>query len=162
MSAQPNPALDSMYQQIILDHYKHPQHHGLLEDFDAEVHHVNPTCGDEVTLRVKVEDGKVVDVSYDGQGCSISQASTSMMSAAVKGQTLDEVRRLIAAFKALMSIHESKLEGEGDGSDLADELEGVRLGDLEALQGVVKFPVRIKCATLAWNTLQQGLDEPGA
>ena len=82
-----------------------------------------------------------------------------MMSAAVKGKPLDEVRQLIRAFKALMSIHESKLEGEGDGSDLAAELEGVRLGDLEALQGVVKFPVRIKCATLAWNTLQQGLDE---
>ena len=94
-----------------------------------------------------------------GQGCSISQASTSMMSAAVKGKSLDEARQLIRAFKALMSIHESKLEGEADGSDLAADLEGVRLGDLEALQGVVKFPVRIKCATLAWNTLQQALDE---
>jgi nitrogen fixation NifU-like protein len=84
-----------------------------------------------------------------------------MMSAAVKGKTLEETRRLIRAFKALMSIHESKLEGdgEGDGADLAGELEGVRLGDLEALQGVVKFPVRIKCATLAWNTLEQGIDE---
>ena len=99
------------------------------------------------------------DIKIEGQGCSISQASTSMMSAAVKGKQLDEVRRLIRAFKALMSIHESKLEGDGDGGDLAAELEGVRLGDLEALQGVVKFPVRIKCATLAWNTLQQALDE---
>jgi nitrogen fixation NifU-like protein len=85
-----------------------------------------------------------------------------MMSAAVKGQSVAEARRLIRAFKALMSIHESKLEGESDGSDLSDDLEGVRLGDLEALQGVVKFPVRIKCATLAWNTLQQGLDEIAA
>ena len=85
-----------------------------------------------------------------------------MMSAAVKGKPVDEARQLIRAFKALMSIHESKLEGEGDGSDLAADLEGVRLGDLEALQGVVKFPVRIKCATLAWNTLQQGLDESAA
>jgi len=82
-----------------------------------------------------------------------------MMSAAVRGKSLDEVRQLIRAFKALMSIHESKLDGVGDGSDLAADLEGVRLGHLEALQGVVKFPVRIKCATLAWNTLQQGLDE---
>src|SRR5476649_2733666 len=91
---------------------------------------------------------------------SSSQASTSMMSAAVKGKPLDEVRKLIRAFKALMSIHESKLEGDGgDGSDLAADLAGVKLGDLEALQGVVKFPVRIKCATLAWNTLQQALDE---
>ena len=88
------------------------------------------------------------DIKIGGQGCSISQASTSMMSAAIKGKPVAEVRQLIRAFKALMSIHESKLEGEGDGSDLAAELEGVRLGDLEALQGVVKFPVRIKCATL--------------
>ncbi len=98
------------------------------------------------------------DVRTAGQGCSISQASTSMMSAAVKGQPVDDVRRLIRAFKALMSIHEAALEGEDDGDEGA-ALDGVRLGDLEALQGVVKFPVRIKCATLAWNTLEQGLDE---
>ena len=85
-----------------------------------------------------------------------------MMSAAVKGKSVDEARALTRAFKALMSIHESKLEGDGDGSDLDRDLEGVRLGDLEALQGVVKFPVRIKCATLAWNTLQQGLDDSAA
>jgi nitrogen fixation NifU-like protein len=119
----------------------------------------NPLCGDEVVLYLLVEDGKVADVKIEGQGCSISQASTSMMSAAVKGKTVEEARKLISAFKALMSIHESKLEGESDGTDLQAELDGVRLGDLEALQGVVKFPVRIKCATLAWNTLQQGLDE---
>ena len=121
----------------------------------------NPLCGDEVVvfLEVDIDRGIVHDIKIQGQGCSISQASTSMMSAAVKGQTIDEARRLIRAFKALMSIHEHKLEGESDGSDLAADLEGVRLGDLEALQGVVKFPVRIKCATLAWNTLQQGLDE---
>ncbi|MDQ1447902.1 MAG: nitrogen fixation protein NifU, partial [Actinomycetota bacterium] len=122
----------------------------------------NPLCGDEVVLYLEVdpETDTVSDVKIAGQGCSISQASTSMMSAAVKGKPLAEVRQLIRAFKALMSIHESKLEGDGDdGSDLAAELAGVRLGDLEALQGVVKFPVRIKCATLAWNTLQQALDE---
>ncbi|MCI0637410.1 MAG: iron-sulfur cluster assembly scaffold protein, partial [Actinobacteria bacterium] len=101
----------------------------------------------------------VRDLKISGQGCSISQASTSMMSAAVKEKSVPEARKLIRAFKALMSIHESKLEGESDGSDLSAELRDVRLGDLEALQGVVKFPVRIKCATLAWNTLQQGLDE---
>ena len=110
-------------------------------------------------LYLDVDDGAVRDVKIAGQGCSISQASTSMMSSAVKGQSVDEARRLIRAFKALMSIHESKLEGEADGDDLRADLEGVRLGDLEALQGVVKFPVRIKCAVLAWNTLQQGLDE---
>jgi nitrogen fixation NifU-like protein len=118
-------------------------------------------CGDEVVLYLDVDPGTetVRDVKIGGQGCSISQASTSMMSAAVKGKTVEEARQLIRAFKALMSIHESKLEGDGDGADLQADLEGVRLGDLEALQGVVKFPVRIKCATLAWNTLQQGLDE---
>ena len=102
----------------------------------------------------------VTDVKIAGQGCSISQASTSMMSAAVKGKSVAEARTLTRAFKALMSIHESKIGGETDDVDAAaDELAGVRLGDLEALQGVVKFPVRIKCATLAWNTLTQGLDE---
>jgi nitrogen fixation NifU-like protein len=105
----------------------------------------------------------VTDLKIGGQGCSISQASTSMMSAAVRGKSVAEARTLTRAFKALMSIHESKIGGEADDVDTAaDELTGVRLGDLEALQGVVKFPVRIKCATLAWNTLTQGLDEVDA
>jgi nitrogen fixation NifU-like protein len=124
----------------------------------------NPLCGDEIVLYLDVDGDSdmVTDVRIGGQGCSISQASSSMMGAAVKGKPVGEVRRLIRAFKALMSIHESRLEGEVDGDALAAELEGVRLGDLEALQGVVKFPVRIKCATLAWNTLAQGLDDNGA
>src|SRR5262249_25873814 len=127
----------------------------------AKAEGFKPLCGDEVDVypALEPETDVVRDVKIGGQGCSISQASTSMMSAAVKGKPVEEARRLIRAFKALMSIHESKLEGESDGSDLSAELEGVRLGDLEALQGVVKFPVRIKCGTLAWNTLQQGLDE---
>src|SRR5262249_38723970 len=154
------PGLEDLYREIILDHYRSPRNRGELPTPPAhKAEGFNPLCGDEVVLYLEVEDGKVTDVKIGGQGCSISQASTSMMSAAVKGKTLAETRRLIRAFKALMSIHESKLEGESDGSDLSAELEGVRLGDLEALQGVVKFPVRIKCATLAWNTLQQGLDE---
>jgi nitrogen fixation protein NifU and related proteins len=125
-----------------------------------QVEGFNPLCGDEVVLYLDVTDGVVTDVKIAGQGCSISQASTSMMSAAVKGKTVAEARTLTRAFKALMSIHESKIGGEADDVDVAaDELAGVRLGDLEALQGVVKFPVRIKCATLAWNTLTQGLDE---
>ena len=153
--------LEDLYREIILDHYRNPRNRGELPVPPAHrVEGFNPLCGDEVVLYLDVDDaGDVRDLKIAGQGCSISQASTSMMSAAVKGKSLDEVRRLIRAFKALMSIHESKLEGDGDGSDLAAELEGVRLGDLEALQGVVKFPVRIKCATLAWNTLQQGIDE---
>ncbi|HEY1740660.1 MAG TPA: SUF system NifU family Fe-S cluster assembly protein [Acidimicrobiia bacterium] len=157
--------LEDLYREIILDHYRSPRNRGELEVPPAhKVEGFNPLCGDEVTVYLIVDPATdtVSDIKISGQGCSISQASTSMMSAAVKGKTVDEARALIRAFKALMSIHESKLEGESDGSDLAADLEGVRLGDLEALQGVVKFPVRIKCATLAWNTLQQALDEAGS
>jgi nitrogen fixation protein NifU and related proteins len=154
------PGLEDLYREIILDHYRSPRNRGELPTPPARrAEGFNPLCGDEVVLYLDIEDGKVADVKIGGQGCSISQASTSMMSAAVKGKSVDEARKLIGAFKALMSIHESKLEGESDGADLQAELNGVELGDLEALQGVVKFPVRIKCATLAWNTLQQGLDE---
>ncbi len=154
--------LEDLYREIILDHYRSPRNRGELAVPPAhKTDGFNPLCGDEVSVFLDVDEAThtVRDIKISGQGCSISQASTSMMSAAVKGQPVAEARRLIRAFKALMSIHESKLEGDGDGSDLAADLEGVSLGDLEALQGVVKFPVRIKCATLAWNTLQQGLDE---
>jgi nitrogen fixation NifU-like protein len=157
--------LEDLYREIILDHYRSPRNRGELPVPPAhKVEGFNPLCGDEVVLYLEVDPDtdSVRDVKIAGQGCSISQASTSMMSAAVKGKSLEETRQLIRAFKALMSIHESKLEGESDGSDLQADLEGVRLGDLEALQGVVKFPVRIKCATLAWNTLQQALDEANA
>jgi nitrogen fixation NifU-like protein len=156
------PGLEDLYREIILDHYRAPRNRGELPVPPArKAEGFNPLCGDEVVLYLDIdpETQLVRDVKIDGQGCSISQASSSMMSAAVKGKPVEETRQLIRAFKALMSIHESKLEGESDGSDLTAELDGVRLGDLEALQGVVKFPVRIKCATLAWNTLQQGLDE---
>jgi nitrogen fixation NifU-like protein len=156
------PGLEDLYREIILDHYRSPRNRGELAAPPAhKAEGFNPLCGDEVILYLEIEDGTVADVKIGGQGCSISQASTSMMSAAIKGKSVAEARRLIGAFKALMSIHESKLEGESDGADLQAELDGVALGDLEALQGVVKFPVRIKCATLAWNTLQQGLDEVG-
>jgi nitrogen fixation protein NifU and related proteins len=156
------PGLEDLYREIILDHYRAPRNRGELPVPPArKAEGYNPLCGDEVVLYLDIDadSGVVRDVKIEGQGCSISQASSSMMSAAVKGKPVEDARQLIRAFKALMSIHESKLEGESDGSDLAADLEGVRLGDLEALQGVVKFPVRIKCATLAWNTLQQGLDE---
>lgn len=154
--------LEDLYREVILDHYRSPRNRGELPVPPAhKTEGFNPLCGDEVSvfLDVDADSDTVREIKIQGQGCSISQASTSMMSAAVKGQSVAEARRLIRAFKALMSIHEHKLEGESDGSDLAADLEGVRLGDLEALQGVVKFPVRIKCATLAWNTLSQGLDE---
>jgi nitrogen fixation NifU-like protein len=151
--------LEDLYREIILDHYRAPRNRGELEVPPAhQVEGFNPLCGDEVILYLDVENGMVSDVKIAGQGCSISQASTSMMSAAVKGKSVAEARTITRAFKALMSIHESKIGGD-DVDATADDLAGVRLGDLEALQGVVKFPVRIKCATLAWNTLVQGLDE---
>jgi nitrogen fixation NifU-like protein len=150
--------LEDLYREIILDHYRAPRNRGELPVPPAHRSEgFNPLCGDEVVLYLEVEDGVVVDVKTSGQGCSISQASTSMMSNAIKGKTIAEARAVIRAFKALMSIHESKLEGAATPDDA--DTPAVRLGDLEALQGVVKFPVRIKCATLAWNTLDQGLDE---
>ena len=156
--------LEDLYREIILDHDRAPRNRGELPVPPAsKVEGFNPLCGDEVVLYLDVDDGVVRDVRTEGQGCSISQASTSMMSAAVKGQPVGDARQLIRAFKSLMSIHESKLDGEVDGAgEAASALEGVELGDLEALQGVVKFPVRIKCATLAWNTLEQGLEEAAA
>ena len=153
-------SVDDLYREIILDHYRSPRNRGELPTPPARrVEGFNPLCGDEIVVYLDIDGDRITDLKIGGQGCSISQSSASMMSAAVKGKSVDEARRLIRAFKALMSIHESKLEGDEDGDDLRSDLEGVRLGDLEALQGVVKFPVRIKCATLAWNTLQQGLDE---
>jgi nitrogen fixation NifU-like protein len=160
------PGLEDLYREIILDHYRSPRNRGELEVPPAhKAEGFNPLCGDEVVVYIDLDGDTITDVKIAGQGCSISQASASMMSAAIKGRSRGEVEDLMRAFKALMSIHEHKLEGE-DGEDvghddetLESDLEGIRLGDLEALQGVVKFPVRIKCATLAWNTLQQGLDE---
>jgi nitrogen fixation NifU-like protein len=152
------PGLEDLYREIILDHYRNPRNRGELPVPPAhKVEGFNPLCGDEIVIYLDVEGDKLTDVRIDGQGCSISQSSASMMSAVVKGKTVDEVRALTRAFKAMMSIHESSLDG-ADGE--ADEVDpDINLGDLEALRGVVKFPVRIKCATLSWNTLTQGLDE---
>jgi len=153
------PGLEDLYREIILDHYRNPRNRGELPTPPArKVEGFNPLCGDEIVVYLDVEDGKVADLRIGGQGCSISQSSASMMSAAVRGKSVEEARALIRAFKAMMSIHESKLDGEPEAETSAPDPE-VKMGDLEALQGVVKFPVRIKCATLSWNTLQQGLDE---
>jgi nitrogen fixation NifU-like protein len=156
------PGLEDLYREIILDHYRSPRNRGELEAPPAtRVEGFNPLCGDEIVVYVDVQDGTVADIRIGGQGCSISQSSASMMSAAVKGKTLDEVQALTRAFKGMMSIHEQALDG--DGTDPTEPVDPeVKLGDLEALRGVVKFPVRIKCATLSWNTLQQALDEPAA
>jgi nitrogen fixation NifU-like protein len=157
------PGLEDLYREIILDHYRNPRNRGELATPPAHrAEGFNPLCGDEIVLFVEVDDGGVIrDLKVGGQGCSISQSSASMMSAAVKGKSIDDARALTRAFKALMSIHESALEGAGDGSGTDTPVPDpeVKLGDLEALQGVVKFPVRIKCATLSWNTLTQALDE---
>jgi nitrogen fixation NifU-like protein len=130
--------LDSLYQEIILDHYKNPHHKGLREPFEAEVHHVNPTCGDEVTLRVHVTDGVVADVSYDAVGCSISQAAASVLTDLVIGKSVDEAMDIHGEFLALM---------QGKGSVTPDE---EILEDGIAFAGVAKFPSRVKCALLSW------------
>jgi nitrogen fixation protein NifU and related proteins len=159
------PGLEDLYREIILDHYRNPRNRGELSAPPAtRVEGFNPLCGDEIVVYLDVDGNVVRDIRIGGQGCSISQSSASMMSAAVKGKSLDEVRALSRAFKGMMSIHEQSLDGDGDGVEEADDAAaaaeaGVKLGDLEALRGVVKFPVRIKCATLSWNTLLQGLDE---
>jgi nitrogen fixation protein NifU and related proteins len=144
-------SLDSMYQQIILDHYKHPQHRGLNDPFDAEVHHVNPTCGDEVTLRLRVEDGRVADLSWIGEGCSISQASTSVMSGLVVGEPVNTALGLSDRFLELMQPH-------GELSD--DDAES--LDDAVAFAGVAKYPARVKCALLGWMAMKGALAEAGA
>ncbi|HUP85105.1 MAG TPA: SUF system NifU family Fe-S cluster assembly protein [Acidimicrobiales bacterium] len=157
------PGLEDLYREIILDHYRSPRNRGELPAPPAtRTEGFNPLCGDEIVVFLSVDGDRVTDVKIGGQGCSISQSSASMMSAAVKGKSVDEARALIRAFKALMSIHERSLDSDGQETGEAEAVSPdpeVKLGDLEALQGVVKFPVRIKCATLSWNTLAQGLDE---
>jgi nitrogen fixation NifU-like protein len=136
--------LQDLYREIILDHYAHPRNRGKLEGADIAVEGVNPSCGDEISLYARVRDGRLEEVRFEGRGCSISQASASMMTEAVRGRTVEAARQLVEDFKAMMH------------GQAADE---ERLGELVALQGVRRFPVRIKCATLAWVALQQGLRE---
>jgi nitrogen fixation NifU-like protein len=137
--------LQDMYQEIILDHYRNPHGRGLREPFDAEVHHVNPTCGDEVTLRVKVDGDTLTDVSYEGMGCSISQASVSAMYDLVVGRSVQDALATGEDFMKLM-------QAKGDQS-VADELED-SLEDAVAFAGVSKYPARIKCALMSWMALK--------
>jgi nitrogen fixation NifU-like protein len=140
------PELDDLYRELILDHYRHPRNKGSLEHPTSHVEGYNPLCGDEVEVDLIVDgEGIIEDVAFKGRGCSISQASSSMMTSAVKGHTKREAMALLGAFKKMMM--EPEIEPAED------------LGDLEAFQGVAKFPVRVKCATLAWNVLEQGLEE---
>ncbi|MCL1872297.1 MAG: SUF system NifU family Fe-S cluster assembly protein [Promicromonosporaceae bacterium] len=150
-------ALDQMYQQVILDHAKNPHGRGLVDapagDAVGESHQVNPTCGDEVTLRVAVADGTIDGVSWEGQGCSISQASTSVMTELVTGRTLAEVAELDGVFHRLMESRGKGLDNEED-EDL--------LGDATAFTGTSQFPARIKCALLGWAALKDSLARSGA
>jgi nitrogen fixation NifU-like protein len=139
--------LESMYQEIILDHYKHPHGRGLRDPFDAESFQVNPTCGDEVTLRVKLDGDKVADISYEGQGCSISQASTSVLTDLVVGQSLEDAFTKLDAFVELM-------QGRGKVEPDEDVLE-----DGIAFAGVAKYPARVKCALLGWMAFKAAVAE---
>lgn len=138
-----------MYQEVILDHYKNPQYAGLREPYEAEVHHVNPSCGDELTLRVHLsEDGKTVeDVSYEAQGCSISQASTSVMAEEIKGLPLTQAMEKLGAFEEMIT---SRGTVEGDPE---------KIGDGVAFGGVAKFPARVKCALLGWKAFEAATQE---
>ena len=148
-------SLDDLYKEIILDHYRSPRNQGELEPPAHRCEGFNPLCGDEVIVFVSLINQKIEEIKIGGQGCSISQASASMMTEIIKGKSISEAEEIIHAFKEMMDIYESELSGEEtDGTSSS-----IDLGDLEALQGVVKYPVRIKCATLAWNTLTQSINE---
>jgi len=138
-------ALDDLYRDVILDHYRRPRNRGAPEAAGVVVEGVNPLCGDQIKLWLKIEGDTVTEAAFEGHGCSISQASVSMMTEAIKGKPVSEVERIISDFRGMM------LDGAEPNPD--------RLGDLVALEGVKRYPVRIKCAVLAWNTLRLGLAE---
>lgn len=140
------PAIDDeLFREILLDHYRHPRHRGAVDDATAIAHGHNPLCGDEVDVSVRVDGDHLAKVAFDGQGCSISMASASMMAEEVEGKSLEEVRELIARSRAML------VEGR-EISELGD------LGDMEALSGVRRYPARVKCAMLPWKTLESGLE----
>ncbi|MDH5588433.1 MAG: SUF system NifU family Fe-S cluster assembly protein [Gemmatimonadota bacterium] len=143
------PRLDSLYQQLILEHYRAPKNKREMDDPSVEVHLANPVCGDEIRLQLKVEGDHISDVSFVGQGCSISQAAVSMMTALLKGRSLSEADSLAERFKEMM---------HGDEAASKDRA----MGDLRALAGVSKFPVRIKCALLGFDALQQAMGKAGS
>ncbi|MGO4888904.1 Fe-S cluster assembly sulfur transfer protein SufU [Anaerobacillus sp. MEB173] len=137
--------LDTLYRQVIMDHYKNPRNRGEFDGDSLTVNMNNPTCGDRIQLQMQVEDGKVVDAKFVGEGCSISLSSASMMTQAVKGLSIDDALKMSEIFSDMML-----------GKDYDDKT--FDLGDIEALQGVAKFPARIKCATLAWKAMEKGLE----
>jgi nitrogen fixation protein NifU and related proteins len=137
--------LDTLYRQVIMDHYKKPRNKGILEDGNLTIDMNNPTCGDRIRLTMKVADGIVADAKFEGEGCSISMSSASMMTQAVKGQDIETALKFSETFSEMIQ-----------GKEYDQNLD---LGDIEALQGVSKFPARIKCATLAWKAMEKGLKE---
>ncbi|MGB2693693.1 MAG: SUF system NifU family Fe-S cluster assembly protein [Dehalococcoidia bacterium] len=141
----PEPEFDELYRELILDHYRSPRHHEALAEPDVVAEGYNPLCGDELEIQLRFQNGTVSDVGVYGRGCSISQASGSMLTDAIVGRPVDEIRRLIDGFTHMLTK--------------PDEPAPEELGDLEAFQGVAKFPVRVKCATLAWHTLEDGLNQ---
>lgn len=146
-------SLEDLYREVILDHYRNPRNRTALESADAAADGVNPLCGDEIHLELAFDDDVVRAVSITGQGCSISQSSASMMSEAIKGKSRAEIAALTTKFRSMMDL-------ESNGEFMIDANQpGSVLGDLEALQGVRNYPVRIKCANLAWTTLQEALSE---
>jgi nitrogen fixation protein NifU and related proteins len=138
--------LDTLYRQVIMDHYKNPRNRGVLEDESLTINMNNPTCGDRIQLTLKIDDDVVTDAKFEGEGCSISMSSASMMTQAIKGKKKDEALKLAQIFSDMMQ-----------GKD--PEEDDIDLGDIEALQGVAKFPARIKCATLAWKAMEKGIKE---
>ncbi|MCM3359629.1 MULTISPECIES: Fe-S cluster assembly sulfur transfer protein SufU [unclassified Psychrobacillus] len=137
--------LDQLYRQVIMDHYKNPRNKGSIEDGALTIDMNNPTCGDRIHLTIQVEDGVVQNAKFDGEGCSISMSSASMMTQAIKGKNIDEALKLSQIFSDMML-----------GKEYDDSID---LGDIEALNGVSKFPARIKCATLAWKAMEKGVSE---
>jgi nitrogen fixation NifU-like protein len=137
--------LDDLYQEVIMDHYRRPRNKGTLEQADSVREQHNPTCGDVIQVQLRVADGKIADIRFSGKGCSISQSSASMMTDKVKGKSLAEAEAVLRRFKAMM---------HGEEGDYRD------LGDLVALQGVSKLALRVKCATLAWNVLDEAMKDP--
>jgi nitrogen fixation protein NifU and related proteins len=147
ISAMSSNNLDALYRQVIMDHYKNPRNRGILEDGSHTINMNNPTCGDRIQLTFNVQDGIVTDVKFEGEGCSISMSSASMMTQAIKGKKVEEALKLSKIFSDMIQ-----------GKDY-EEVDDLDLGDIEALQGVSKFPARIKCATLAWKAMEKGLNE---
>jgi nitrogen fixation protein NifU and related proteins len=139
--------LDTLYRQVIMDHYKNPRNRGVIENDSLTINMNNPTCGDRIQLTMKVENDLVVDAKFEGEGCSISMSSASMMTQAIKGKPIDEALKLAHSFSDMM---------QGKDIEVDEDLD---LGDIEALQGVCKFPARIKCATLAWKAMEKALHE---